>query len=188
MWYTCVSTYNQNPVSLPVEDLLSRHSGLRPLDRVIGHAFSIFVVFRSQLHIFCSVWSLNLNYFLRWFLLVFLLGAKPSLCNAPARWFDLSLWWLLCSPPLLPHAHQYALTTVYLAVPETLEFRVFPMVVTLDCSSKNCPLPRPDHMHTHVAFLMTPKLRTSTMMQNLHLDPLRSLHITFSPKGNMCLS
>ena len=82
---------------LPVEDLLSGHSGLRPLGRVIGHSVSIFFVFRSQLNIFCSVWCLNLNYLLRWFLLVFLLGWKPSLCIARARWFDLSLWWLLCS-------------------------------------------------------------------------------------------
>ena len=42
-------------MSLPVEDLLSGHSRLRRLDRVIGHAFSIFVVFRSQLHTLCSV-------------------------------------------------------------------------------------------------------------------------------------
>ena len=36
---------------------------------------------------------------------------------------------VLC-PPLLPHAYPYALTTVYLAVPETLACRVFPVVVT----------------------------------------------------------
>ena len=139
-------------------------------------------------HIFCSVWSLNLNYFLRWFLLVFLLGWKPSLCNAPARWFDLSLWWLLCSPPLLPHAHQYALTTVYLAVPETLEFRVFPMVVTFGLLEQELPFASSRSHAFPRCFFDDAKLRTSTTMQNLQLDPLRSLHITVSPKGNMCLS
>ena len=151
---------------LPVEDLLSRHSGSRPLDRIIGHSFSNFVVFRSQLHIFCSVWSLNLNYFLRWSLLVFLLGWNPSLCIARARWLDPSLWWLLCSlSSTSSSCLPVRLTTVYLAVPETLECRVFPVVVTFGLLEQELPFTS-SRSHAHPrCFFEEAKLRTPTMMQ-----------------------
>ena len=144
---------------LPVEDLLCGHSGLRLLDRFIGHSFSIFVVFSSQLHIFCSVWSLNLNCFLCWSLLVFLLGWKPSLFIARARWLDLPLWWLLCS------LSSTSSSTVYLALSRNIECRVFPMVVAFGLLEQEMPFASSRSHAYSRCILDEAKFRTPTMMQ-----------------------
>ena len=67
---------------------------------------------------------------------------------------------VLC-PPLLPHAYPYALPTVYLAVPETLECRVLSVVVTFGLFEQELPF---SHAYPR-CFFDGAKLRTSTMMQ-----------------------
>ena len=96
---------------------------------------------------------LELNCFLCWSLLVFVLGWKPSLFIARARWLDLSLWWLLCS--LSSTSSSYLRLRIDHGVPRAARNTSVPWLPS-DCSSKKCPLPRRDRMHTHVAFLMKP--------------------------------